>query len=137
MARVEEKVCVDLPAVGLRRSEARDPLRRLFGERIKNRRRAEKRDAEGVGPGGSSAGDDAVILPRHSRHAQASQFINCRHGPVWISRGVSDHQLERSSANSAGAIDFVNSQLESSEQMSACLHPAGPSQRNKSADLNG
>jgi hypothetical protein len=112
-------------------------LRRLFGQRIENRRRAEKRQAEGVGPGGSSAGDNAVILPRHSSNAHTSEFIYCRRGPLWISRSVSDHQLERSSANSAGAIDFVNSQLESSEQMSACLHPAGPSQRNKSADLNG
>ena len=28
---------VDLPAVGLRRGEARDPFRSLFGERVENR----------------------------------------------------------------------------------------------------
>jgi hypothetical protein len=37
VARAEEKVCVDLPAAGLRRGEARDPFRRLFGERVENR----------------------------------------------------------------------------------------------------
>ena len=37
VARAEEEVCVDLPAVGLRRGEARDPFRWLFGERVKNR----------------------------------------------------------------------------------------------------
>jgi hypothetical protein len=29
-----EEVCADLPAVGLRRGEARDPFRWLFGERV-------------------------------------------------------------------------------------------------------
>lgn len=37
VARVEEEVRVDPPAVGLRRGEARDPLRRLFGQRVENR----------------------------------------------------------------------------------------------------
>ncbi len=37
VARAEEEVRVDLPAVGLRRGEARDPFRRLFGERVENR----------------------------------------------------------------------------------------------------
>jgi len=32
-----------------------------------------------------------------------------RHGPLRISRGVSDHQLERSSDDPAGFIDFANS----------------------------
>jgi hypothetical protein len=34
-------------------------------------------------------------------------------------------------------IDFTNGQLESSEQVLACLDPARPSQRNESADLDG
>ena len=37
VARTEEEVGVDLPAVGLRRGEARDPFRRLFGECVENR----------------------------------------------------------------------------------------------------
>jgi len=56
---------------------------------------------------------------------------------LWISRGVSDHQLEWSSDDPAGVIDFANGQLESSEQVLACLDPARPSQRNESADLDG
>jgi hypothetical protein len=68
-----------------------------------------------------------VILPRQGSHAQASQFIYGRRGPLWISRGVSDHQLEWSSDDPAGVIDFANGQLESSKQVSACLDPARPS----------
>ena len=94
VARAEEEVRVDLPAAGLRRGEARDPLRWLFGERVENRGRAEERQAEGVGPGGSGASDDAVILARQGSHAQASQFIHGRRGPLRIRRGVSYHQLE-------------------------------------------
>ena len=37
MARAEEEVCVDLPAVGLRRGEAGDPIRWPFGESVENR----------------------------------------------------------------------------------------------------
>ncbi len=37
VARAEEEVCVDLPAVGLGRGEARDPFRRLLGERVEHR----------------------------------------------------------------------------------------------------
>jgi hypothetical protein len=37
VARAEEEVCVGLPAVGLRRGEARDPFRWLIGERVENR----------------------------------------------------------------------------------------------------
>src|SRR5215212_6225505 len=37
VARAEEEVCVDLPAAGLGRGEARDPFRWLFGERVENR----------------------------------------------------------------------------------------------------
>lgn len=96
VARAQEEVRVDLPAAGLRRGEARDPVRRLIGERVENRRRAEKRQADGVGPGGSGASDDAVIFPCHGRHAQAGQFVHGRRGPLRISRGVPDHQLERS-----------------------------------------
>ena len=39
---------------GLRRGEARDPVRRLFGERVEHRRRAQERQAERVGPGGAA-----------------------------------------------------------------------------------
>lgn len=68
-----------------------------------------------------------MILPRQGSHAQASQLIYGRRRPEWISRGVSDHQLERPSDNSAGVIDVANGQLEPSEQMPARLDPAGPS----------
>jgi hypothetical protein len=37
MACAEEEVCVDLPAVGLRRGEARDPFRWLFGKLVEDR----------------------------------------------------------------------------------------------------
>ncbi len=78
-----------------------------------------------------------MILPGQGSHAQASQFIYGRRGPLRISRGVSDHQLEWSSADPAGVIDLANGQLESGEQVPARLDPAGPSQRNESADLDG
>ena len=68
-----------------------------------------------------------MILPRQGTHAQASQFIYGRRGPLWIGRGVSDHQLEWSSDDPAGVIDFANGQLESSEQVLTCLDPARPS----------
>src|SRR5213082_3348477 len=108
VARAEEEVCVDPPAVGLRRGQARDPVRWLFGERVENRRRAEERQAEGVGPGGGGASHDAVILARQGSHAQASQLIDGRCGPLWISRGVTDHQLEWSSDDPAAVIDLAN-----------------------------
>jgi hypothetical protein len=91
----------------------------------------------GVGPGGSGASDDAVVLPRQGSHAQAGQLIHGSGRPLWISRGVSDYQLERSTDDPAGVIDFAHSQLESSEQVPACLDPAGSSQRNERADLEG
>jgi hypothetical protein len=78
-----------------------------------------------------------VVLPRQGSHAQASQFIYGRRGPLWISRGVSDHQLEWSSGDPAGVIDFVNGQLESSQHVLARLDPARPGQRNERADLQG
>jgi hypothetical protein len=78
-----------------------------------------------------------VILPRQGSHAQASQFIYGRHGPLWISRGVADRELEWSSDYPAGVIDVTNGQLESSEQVLACLDPARPSERKESADLDG
>jgi hypothetical protein len=78
-----------------------------------------------------------VILPGQGSHAEASQFIYGRRGPLWISRGVPDHQLEWSSDDPAGVINFANRQLESSEQVSACLDPARPSERNESADVDG
>ena len=78
-----------------------------------------------------------MILPRQGSHAQASQFVYGRRGPLWISRGVADHQLEWSSNDPAGVIDLANSQLESCEQVSARLDPARPRQRNESADPDG
>ncbi|GII52049.1 hypothetical protein Pth03_04380 [Planotetraspora thailandica] len=78
-----------------------------------------------------------MILTRQGGHAQASQFIYGRRGPLWISRGVADHQLEWSSGDPAGVIDFANGQLEAGEQVPACLDPARPSQRNESANLDG
>ena len=137
VARAEEEVGVDPPAAGLRRGEARDPFRWLFGERVEHRRRAQERQAEGVGPGRGGAGDDAVILPGQGGHAQASQLIDRRRGPLRIGGGVPDHQLEWSSADPAGVIDLANGQLESGEQVPAGLDPAGPGQRNESADPDG
>ena len=78
-----------------------------------------------------------MIFARQGSHAQASQFIYGRRGPLWISRGVSDHQLEWSCDDPAGVIDFANGQLESSEQVLACLDPARPSQRDERADPDG
>ena len=78
-----------------------------------------------------------MILARQGGHAQASQFIDGGLGPLGISRGVTDHQLEWASADPAGVVDFANRQLESGEQVPARLDPAGPSQRNERADLNG
>ena len=77
-----------------------------------------------------------MILPGQGSHAQASQFVDGRRGPLWIGGGVPDHQLERSSDDPAGVIDFANGQLESGEQVPARLDPAGPSERNESADLD-
>jgi hypothetical protein len=42
-----------------------------------------------------------------------------------------------SSDDPAGVIDFGCGQLESGEQVLACLDPARPSERNESADLDG
>lgn len=137
MARTEQEVCVDPPAMGLRRGQARDPFRRLFGERIEYRRRTEEREAEGIGSGGDSASDDAVIFPRQRSHAQVSPFIYGRRGLLWIGRGVSDHQFEWPSDDPAGVIDFANRQLESSEQVVACLDPSRPSERNQRTDPDG
>jgi hypothetical protein len=71
------------------------------------------------------------------RRGEASQFIYGRRCPLWISRGVSDHQLQWSSDDPAGVINVANGHLESSEQMLACLDPSRSSQRNESADLDG
>jgi len=56
---------------------------------------------------------------------------------VWISGSVPDHQLEWSSADPARVINLAGGQPESSEQVTARLDPAGPSQRNESTDLDG
>jgi hypothetical protein len=78
-----------------------------------------------------------VIFAGQGSHACASQFVHGRYGFLWISGGVSDHQLKGSSSDPAGIIDFTNGQLKSSEQMPTGFGPARPSQRNKSADLDG
>ena len=78
-----------------------------------------------------------MILASQGGHAQASQFIYRRRSPLWISRGVSDHQLESSPGDPAGVIDVADGQLESGEYVLACLDPARPSQRNERADLDG
>lgn len=78
-----------------------------------------------------------MIFPRQGSYTQASQFIYGSGGFLWIGRGVSDHQLEWSSCDPACVIDFANGQLESGEQVLACLDPARPSQRSESADLDG
>ncbi|GGQ17733.1 hypothetical protein GCM10010140_55080 [Streptosporangium pseudovulgare] len=78
-----------------------------------------------------------MILPRQGGHAQASQFIYGRHGPLRVGRGVPDHEFEWSSADPAGVIDLANGQVESGEQVPARLDPAGPGQRNESADPDG
>jgi hypothetical protein len=77
-----------------------------------------------------------VVLPGQGSHAQASQFIYGRRGPLRISGSVSDHQLEWSSDDPAGVIDFANGELESGEQVPACIDPAWAGQWNKSADLD-
>jgi hypothetical protein len=137
VARAHEEVRVDLPAVGLRRGEARDPFGGLIGERVEHRRRTEERQAQGVGSGGRGARDDAVILPRQGSHAQTSQFIDRRRSPLWISRGVSNQQFEWSPHDPAGVVDLANGQLQPSEQVSAGRDPARPSERHERADLDG
>jgi hypothetical protein len=78
-----------------------------------------------------------VILARQGSHAQASQFVDGRRGPLWISRSVPDHQLKRSSADPAGGIDVTYGQLESGEQVPPRLDPARPTQWNESSDVDG
>ena len=81
--------------------------------------------------------DDAVVLPGQRGHAQASQFVDRRRGPLRISRGVGDHQLKRSSGDPAGVVDVANGQLESGQQVPAGLDPAGPGERGERADADG
>ena len=136
MASAEEEVRVDLPAVGLCWGKARDPFRWLLGESVEDRRRAEERQAEGIGPGGSGASDNAVVLPGKGSHALASQFIYGHSGPLRISGSVPDHQLEWSSGDPAGVIDLVNGELESGEQVPARIDPAWAGQWDEGADLD-
>jgi len=77
-----------------------------------------------------------VILPGQGSHAQASQFIYGRSGPLRISGSVPDHQLEWSSGHPVGVIDVTNRELESGEQVPARIDPARASQRNKSTDMD-
>ena len=70
------------------RGQARGPLRRLLGERVEHRGRAEERHAEGVGPGGGGAGDDAVVLAHHGGHAQTGKFVHGRRGPLRTTMGA-------------------------------------------------
>ena len=75
-----------------------------------------------------------MILPGQGGHAQGCQLIDRRGGPLRVSGGVSDHELQRSSADPAGVIDLANGELEAGQQVPAGLDPAGPGQRNESAD---
>ena len=135
--RPEQEVRVDLPAVGLRRGEARDPFRWLFGERVKHRRRAQERQADGVGSGGGGASHDAVILPGQGGHAQAGQFIDRRRSPPRISGGVGHHQLNWPAADPAGVVDVAHGELEPGQQVPAGLDPAGPGERDERAAPDG
>jgi hypothetical protein len=94
-------------------------------------------DEQRNGPGGSGPSDDAVILPRQGGHPQPGQFVHGRRGLLRIGRGVADQQFEGFPGHAAGVIDFVNGQLESGEQVSARLGPAGPGQRYESTDPDG
>jgi hypothetical protein len=78
-----------------------------------------------------------VVLAREGSHAQASQFIDGRRGLLWISRGVSGHELEGPSGDPAGVIDVAKGELEPSEQVLTCLDPSRPSERNENTDLDG
>lgn len=92
VARGEEMVRVDPPAVGLRRGEARDPRRRLFGERVEHGRGAQERHAQGIGPGGSGTRDDAVVLPATAATpspASSSTAAAARWGSAAVSRTTS------------------------------------------------
>ena len=77
-----------------------------------------------------------MIFARQGSHAQASQLIYRRRGPLWIGRGVSDHQLEWTPEDPAGVVDLANGELEPGEQMPASLDPAGPGERDERTDLN-
>jgi hypothetical protein len=77
-----------------------------------------------------------VILTHKGSHAQAGQFIDGRHGPLWVSCCVSDKEFEGWSVDPSGVIDFADGLFEASEQVAPCLDPAGPGKRNKSADLD-
>lgn len=136
-AGAEEEVRVDPPAAGLGRGQPRDPLRRLLGERVEHRGRAEVRHAEGVGPGGDGAGDDAVVLAHHGGHAQPGQFVHGRSGPYGVGRGVPDHQLQWPAVDPAGVVDLTDGQVEPGEQMAARPDPAGARQRDESAEADG
>jgi len=78
-----------------------------------------------------------VIFACQGGHAKARQFVDGRRGLPWIGRGVSDQQLEWPADDAAGVIDVADGQLESREQVSACLDPARPRERNESTDVDG
>ncbi|KQV14571.1 hypothetical protein ASC99_30925 [Kitasatospora sp. Root107] len=75
-----------------------------------------------------------MVLPRQGDHTQPGQFVHGRRGPLRISRGVPDHQLDRPATDPTGVVDVANGQLEAGEQVPARLDPAGPRQRNESTD---
>ena len=131
----QEEVGVDLPAVRLGRGKTRDPLRWVLSERVKHGRGAEERQAEGVGAGGGGTGDDAVVFPGQRRHAQPAEFFRGRDGPLRVSGGVPDHQLQWPPGDPAVLVDVGCGQLESGEQVPA-VDPAGPGQRDERADLD-
>jgi hypothetical protein len=78
-----------------------------------------------------------VILARQRGHAQASPFIHGRYGSLWIRRGVSDHHFEWPPQDPAAVIHFANRQLKAGKQVLPRLDPAGPAQRDESADPDG
>lgn len=78
-----------------------------------------------------------MIFAGQGRHAQAGQFTDGRHGPLWISGGIPDHQLQWPPGDPARDIDLTGSKFEPSQQVPPGLGPAGPGQRTDHPDLDG
>lgn len=133
VARVEQRVRVDPPAVRLRWREPRDPLRRLLGETVEHRRRTQERPPR-VGLGGDGPRYDAVVLPDHAGHPETRQLRDGRRGPLRIGGGVSHHQLQRPPTDAAGLVDVPNGHLGPGQHAPPGLHPAGRRQRHEDTD---
>jgi hypothetical protein len=112
MAGIEQEVGIEPPAARLRRGDARDPIRRLLGEPIENRRGAEERQPQGIGPRRSGAGDDAVVLPGKGDDVQAGQFIDRGHRLPRIGGSVAYEQLEQPSIDTARVIDLGDGEFD-------------------------